>query len=129
MTTASQKTEPAAEWSAACLLYRTYAALARQFVIVLPACNDLQTGVEAPPPESIERARQWLVDVDERIQVHRLRQFLQTTTLTTQEPLQTILIHHLRKENKSASDRDEIDFLMVQFFAHLVSPELEDTDV
>ncbi len=129
MTAASQKTKLAAEWRAACLLYPTYAALARQFVIDLPACNDLQTGVQAPPPESIEQARQWLVDVDERIQVHQLRQFLQTTTLTTQEALQTILIHHLRKEKKSASDRDKIDFLLVQFFAHLVPSELDDTDV
>jgi len=130
MTAASQETKLAAEWRALCLLYPTYAALARQFVIIdLPACSDLETGVQAPPPESIEQARQWLVDADERIQVHQLRQFLQTTTLTTQEALQTILIHHLRKEKKSASDRDKIDFLLVQFFAHLVPSELDDTDV
>ncbi len=35
--------------------------------------------MDAPPQESVESARQWLLDVDQRIQVHQLRQFLQTT--------------------------------------------------
>ena len=96
-----------AEWSAARILYPTYSALAREFVIDLTPCIDLETGVEQPPKESVEQARQWLQDMDERIQIHQLRQFLQTTTLVTPQLLQTLLLHHLHKEEKSPSDRDK----------------------
>jgi len=95
MTATSQLSGLAAEWHTARLLFPIYSALAREFVIDLPACSDLEAGVEAPPQESVELAKQWLREVDERIQVHQLRQFLQTTPLTTQEVLQTILVHHL----------------------------------
>ncbi|HLB86411.1 MAG TPA: hypothetical protein VJK29_02035, partial [Terriglobales bacterium] len=73
MTATSQTNELAAEWRASLLLYPLYAALAREFVIDLPPCNDLESGVEAPPQESVEQARQWFLDVDQRIQVHQLR--------------------------------------------------------
>lgn len=129
MSETSSLTGLAAEWRAARLLYPLYAALAREFVIDLPACGDLEAGAEAPPKESVEQARQWFLDVDERIQVHQLRQFLQTTTLATQESLQTLLSHHLRKEKKSAADRDKLDFLLVQYFSHCAPSGLEDGDV
>jgi len=55
------------------------------------------------------------LDMDQRIQVHQLRQFLQTTTLTSEEGLRTLLEHHLQKAQRSDSDRDKTDFLLVQF--------------
>jgi hypothetical protein len=119
----------AGEWSAARILYPTYSALAREFVIDLTPCNDLETGVEQPPQESVEQARQWLQDMDERIQIHQLRQFLQTTTLVTPQLLQTLLLHHLHKEEKSPSDRDKIDFLLVQLFSLAAPSRLEDNSV
>jgi hypothetical protein len=118
-----------AEWSAARILYPTYSALAREFVIDLTPCIDLETGVEQPPKESVEQARQWLQDMDERIQIHQLRQFLQTTTLVTPQLLQTLLLHHLHKEEKSPSDRDKIDFLLVQLFSLAAPSRLEDNSV
>ena len=81
MTPTSQLSELAAEWRDARLLYPLYAALAREFVIDLPAHSDLEAGVDAPPQESVEQARQLFQDMDARIQVHQLRQFLQTTTV------------------------------------------------
>jgi hypothetical protein len=119
----------AAEWRTARLLYPLYAALAREFVIDLPSCNDLEADVDAPPEESIVQARQWFLDLDERIQVHQLRQFLQTTSLTTDEGLRELLVHHLKKQARSAADRDKIDFLLVQFFSHSAPSRLEDADV
>ena len=74
-------------------------------------------------------ARQWLLDVDERVQVHQLRQFLQTTTLASDEALRVLLIHHLRKTTHSESDRDKIDFLLVQYFSHCAPSRLEEADV
>ena len=118
-----------AEWNAARILYPTYSALAREFVIDLTPCNDLEAGVEQPPEESVEQARQWLSDMDERIQIHQLRQFLQTTTLITPQLLQTLLLHHLHKEEKSPSDRDKIDFLLVQLFSIAAPSRLEDSAV
>jgi hypothetical protein len=118
-----------AEWKAARVLYPTYSALAREFVIDLTPCNDLETGVEQPPQESVEQARQWLDEMDERIQIHQLRQFLQTTTIVTPELLQTLLLHHLHKAERSPSDRDKIDFLLVQLFSLAAPSRLEDSAV
>jgi hypothetical protein len=129
MTGTNQTNDLIAEWRAALLLHPLYAALAREFVIDLPPCADLDAGVEAPPQESIELARQWFLDMDGRIQVHQLRQFLQTTTLTSEEGLRTLLDHHLHKEPRNPSDRDKIDFLLVQFFSHCAPSRLEDADV
>lgn len=129
MTPNSQLNDLAAEWRDARLLYPLYAALAREFVIDLPSCSDLEAGVDAPPHESVELARRWLLDLDARIQVHQLRQFLQTTTLASDEALRTLLTHHLRKQTHNDSDRDKTDFLLVQFFSHSAPSRLQDTDV
>ena len=129
MTSTSQLSELAAEWRDARLLYPLYAALAREFVIDLPSHADLEAGVDAPPQESIEQARQLFSDLDARIQVHQLRQFLQTTTISSDEALRTLLLHHLHRQEQTDSDRDKIDFLLVQFFSHCAPSRLEDTDV
>ncbi len=129
MTPTSQLSELAAEWRDARLLYPLYAALAREFVIDLPSHADLEAGVDAPPQDSIEQARQLFSDLDARIQVHQLRQFLQTTTISSDEALRTLLLHHLHRQEQTDSDRDKIDFLLVQFFSHCAPSRLEDTDV
>jgi hypothetical protein len=119
----------AVQWNAARVLYPTYSALAREFVIDLTPCNDLEAGVEQPPRESVDQARQWLDEMDDRIQIHQLRQFLQTTTLVTPQLLQTLLLHHLYKEEKSPSDRDKIDFLLVQLFSLAAPSRMDDSAV
>jgi hypothetical protein len=129
MTPTSQLNELHAEWQNARQLYPLYTALARECVIELPPCTDLETGVDAPPEESIIQARQWFNDVDKHIQVHQLRQFLQTTALATDEALRMLLSHHLHKPEHSDSDRDKIDFLLVQYFSHAAPSRLEDADV
>jgi hypothetical protein len=125
----SELNQLTAEWSTARVLYPTYSALAREFVIDLTPCNDLETGVTQPPQESVEQAAQWLNDMDERIQIHQLRQFLQTTTMVTPQLLQTMLLHHLHKDEKSPVDRDKIDFLLVQLFSLAAPSRLEDNAV
>jgi len=118
-----------AEWSEARLLHPLYSALAREFVIDLPACQDLEAAIEDPPQESVEQARAWFLEMDQKIQVHQLRQFLQTTNLTSEEGLQTLLEHHLHRDARLESDRDKIDFLLVQYFSHCAPSRLEDADV
>jgi hypothetical protein len=129
MNSTSQTVDLAAEWQNARLLYPLYAALAREFVIELPRCADLEANVVSPPQESVEQARQWFADLDERIHVHQLRQFLQTTTLNSGEALRNLLTHHLRKEKRTEADRDKVDFLLVQYFSHCATAGLQDPDV
>ena len=129
MSTLPESDESAAEWQELLLLYPLYCALDREFVIEFPRCSDLEGGVEAPTQESVEQAQQWFADMDQRIQVHQLRQFLQTTTLTSENGLRAMLQHYLGKLQRSSSDRDKIDFLLVQFFSHCAPSRLEDEDV
>jgi hypothetical protein len=125
----SPSNDLAAEWKDALHLYPLYAALGREFVIELPACNDLEAGQNTPPQESVEQARQWFLDMDERIQVYQLRQFLQTSALAGEDALRHLLQHHLRKPQHSDTDRDKIDFLLVQYFSLAAPSRLEDGDV
>jgi len=129
MNTTSQLSELGAEWRQARLLHPLYVALAREFAIELPPCTDLESGIEAPPQESIEQARRWFLDFDERIQVHQLRQFLQTTPLNSEEALRHLLLHFLKKEKRTEADRDKVDFLLVQYFSQCSTSGLQDPDV
>jgi hypothetical protein len=126
---ATKSLDMAEQWRLARALHPLYTALVREFVVEVPACPDLEAGLESPPKESVEQAHQWLLDVDAHIQVHQLRQFLQTTPLASEESLRNLLAHHLSKENKQPSDRDKVDFLLVQFFSHCTPSGLEDSDV
>ena len=117
-----------AEWREARALYPLYANLAREFVIDSPPCPDLENQTEAPSEESVLQARQWFLDLDERIQVHQLRQFLQTSSLANEQGLRDLLSHHLGKKHTHA-DRDKIDFLFVQYFAHCAPSGLQDENV
>lgn len=125
----SKLNNPVAEWRTAQTLYPLYSALAREFVIDLPVITDLETGVEVPSHEAIEHARQWLLGVDNQIQVHQLRQFLQTTALSSGPAVSALLQHHLGKQERTDSDRDKVDFLLVQFFSQSAPPRLDDAEV
>jgi hypothetical protein len=128
-SSSTRSNDLAEQWRAFRSLYPIYAALVREFVIETSACADLEASVEVPPKESVEQAQQWFLDVDSRIQVHQLRQFLQTTLLASEESLRNLLQHYLDKEPKTPSDRDKVDFLLVQFFSHSTPSGLEDSDV
>jgi len=114
-------------WASARGLHPIYAELAREFVIEAPPCGDLEAQVETPGPESVEQAQQWLNAMDERIQVHQLRQFLQTSSLVDAEGLVLLARHLLSKTTRSDSARDKIDFLLVQFFSQNAPTDLDDS--
>lgn len=116
-------------WATARRLHPIYVELAREFVIEAPACGDLEAAVEAPGRESVEQAQQWLHDMDERIQVHQLRQFLQTSSVVDQEGIAAWVQYLLGKSAKSDSIRDKIDFLLVQYFSQAAPTQLDDNDV
>ena len=106
-----------------------YAALVREFVIELsPNPVNLEDG-STPSPELAEQAAAWFAQVDSQIQVHQLRQFLQSTLLADEAVLRQLLLHHMQKSVKSASDRDKTDYLLVQYFSLCAPSGLEDTDL
>jgi len=130
MTTSTQPSfQPSFEEQGATLsaLQPMYSALVREFVIEASTCPVDEEF--APSPESIEHAEAWFQRVDAEIQVHQLRQFLQTTPLANEGVLRHLLLHHMHKAVKSTSDRDKTDFLLVQYFSLCAPSGLEDTDL
>src|SRR5579863_8342480 len=119
MTTATASlTEIAAFWRTARRLYTIYSELNRSFEIGLPLCTDLEYPVDRSEPEVLNRVRQWLEQMDGRVQAWQLRQLLQSTNLQTEENLRALVCRYLAKRDKTDTDRDKIDFLLVQYFAH-----------
>jgi hypothetical protein len=128
MNPSPQSNDLAAEWRNALLLYPLYAALAREFVLETPAAPALESGTSAPSPEAVQQAREWFDTMDDRIQVHQLRQFLQTAPLADREIVRLMLVRHLHKEQRTPADRDKVDFLLVQFFSLSTPSRLDDGD-
>src|SRR5438034_375181 len=94
------------QWSQLCALQPIYSALVKEFVIDVPA-SPLIDDNQSPSTEAVEQANTWLQQVDSHIQVHQLRQFLQTTSLANESVLRDLLTHHLHKEVKASTDRDK----------------------
>jgi len=105
-----------------------YSALVREFVIEVPPCPVTEDS-ETPTANVVQQGEAWLRQVDEHIHVHQLRQFLQTTTLASEAVLRDLLVHHMEKNGKTPSDRDKIDFLLVQYFSLCAPSGLEDSDI
>jgi hypothetical protein len=111
------------------LLYPLYCALARECVIEIPACHDIEKATGDPGEESLAPARLWFTTMDERIGVHQLRHFLQTTTtVADDEALRALLRHYLRKPERNESDRNKTDFLLVQLFSLCAPSHLADRE-
>ena len=74
--------------------------------------------MDRPETDARERVLQWFDQVDARVQVWQLRQLLQSTNLQNEENLRYLIARHLDKPQKNEGDKDKIDFLLVQYFAH-----------
>jgi len=111
------------------VLQPMYIALVREFVIEASPCPFNSDEAFSVTPESVELAQEWFQQVDVQIQVHQMRQFLQTTPLANEAVLRHLLLHHMRKTAKSTSDRDKTDFLLVQYFSLCAPSGLEDADL
>jgi len=127
--TSSPAPDLATQWEAARRLYPIYFQIAREFVIEVQPCADLEAGVDSPGRESVDQATKWLAEMDQRVQVHQLRQFLQTNPLGDQEGLLHLLKHFLASPVRTDATRDKIDFLLVQYFTTIVPSPIEDKDI
>ncbi len=119
----------AAQWSVARRLYPIYFELAREFVIDVAACADLEAGTETPGKEAVEQANHWIEEMDQRVQVHQLRQFLQTSSVVSPDGLLGLAQHFLAKKERTDAIRDKVDFLLVQYFSQMAPTGLVDADV
>ena len=119
----------ATQWKTACRLYPIYFELAREFAIDVKAQPELEAAVETPGKETVEQANHWLDEMDQRIQVHQMRQFLQTSSLVTQDAILNLLQHFLAKNPKNEAIRDKVDFLLVQYFSQIAPAGLDDAQV
>ena len=129
MTPSTPAQDLATQWISARRLYPIYFELAREFAIEVKPCADLEAGVDTPGKDSVEQANQWLEQMDTVVQVHQLRQFLQTSSLVNQEGLVLLLRHFLSKGAKTEVVRDKIDFLLVQYFSQLAPTGVNDAEV
>jgi hypothetical protein len=129
MTPTTPVQDLATQWKIAQRLYPIYFELAREFAIDVKPNHDLEACIDTPGKETVEQAQRWLEEMDQVIQVHQLRQFLQTSALVTPEALVALLQHFLAKAVKSDIIRDKIDFLLVQYFSQLAPSGVTDAEV
>lgn len=129
MTPSTPVQDLAAQWNSARRLFPIYSELAREFAIDLKPCGELESGVETPGKEAVEQAHNWLEQMDNAIQVHQLRQFLQTNTQVNSAGLIALLQHFLAKSAKNDIIRDKIDFLLVQYFSQIAPTGVDDSEV
>jgi len=129
MTPTTPVQDLATQWKSARRLYPIYSELAREFAIEVKPCAELEAGLDMPEKEVVEQANHWLEKMDELVQVHQLRQFLQTSSLINEDGIEGLLEHFLVKPHKTDIIRDKIDFLLVQYFSQLAPSGLTDADV
>src|SRR5215471_6935393 len=106
-------------WKRACSIYPVYKELSKRFKLGLRPCADMESEDEHDAhsgADALVRAEKWFRAADQNIEVHHIRELLSETTLD-EDVLQAILARHLGKEPKNDSDRDKIDFLLVQYLA------------
>ena len=127
--TAKPTTEVAAYWREARMLYTVYSSLLERFALGLLPCRELESPIDRSEPDSVQNIQQWLEQMDDRVQVHQLRQLLQTSRLGTEDNLRSLVNHHLQKDTKTESDRDKVDFLLVQYLSSCAPPGFYDRDV
>ena len=119
---------PASLWPVHRRLYPLYSALAREFVLDAPTCQELDQA-EIPSAECLAKAEKWFADLDERVQVHHVRQFAQTSANMTEGAVRDFLGHHLSKNPRAGHDRDKVDFLLVQLFSQYAPANSADNDL
>jgi len=106
------------QWNEMRAVFPIYLALAKQLEIQIPIPQAKRNLPEKPEPEIFTQVNTWLEAMDQKVLVHQLRHLLQMTTLNASETsLRSLIQRHLRKQKKNNTDRDKIDFLLVQYFA------------
>jgi hypothetical protein len=107
-----------AQWDETRSVFPIYLALAKHLQFEIPFPQNKRVLPEKADLDFFSQVHTWLDSMDQQVMVHQLRHLLQMTTLIASESgLRALIMRHLRKSVKSSTDRDKIDFLLVQYFA------------
>ena len=109
-------------WKVARRLHGIYAELDSTYELEAAPCPELEDSVDRDDPEVMERVRKWFDEMDNHIQVWQLRQLLQSTSLQNEENLRYLIVRHRERVQKTEADKEKLDFLLVQYFAHCAPP-------
>lgn len=109
-------------WRVARRLHGIYAELDSTYELEAAPCPELEDSVDRDDPEVMERVRKWFDEMDNHIQVWQLRQLLQSTSLQNEENLRYLIVRHRERVQKTEADKEKLDFLLVQYFAHCAPP-------
>ena len=115
-------------WPVRRRLYSIYSTMAREFVLEALPCQELDQQ-EVPSAECMAEGEKWFAAMDGLIQIHQLRQFAQTSANMNEGALRDLLAHHLNKNPRSGTDRDKVDFLLVQLFSQNTPLNAADNDL
>ena len=99
------------------IVYPIYMELSTRFHLGLPLCGELESSPAQQQDEgALLQVERWFRQADRHVEVHHLRELLSQITLAG-DALHALIAWHLDKEPKDKSDRDKIDFLLVQYLA------------
>jgi hypothetical protein len=112
----------ATQWSEARLAYPLYAALATQFNFAPLPHSTGELPPQRPTRDVFDADLKWYDKIDENLRAFQIRQLPPEVLNASEEGLRAFLQRQLRKQEKTAADRDKIDLLLVQYFA-LCAPE------
>jgi len=113
-----------ANWTSTRSLYLALSALCREFAIEAEPCAEVEAQPGAPSSETVTKAQQWIEQIDRRVQIHQLRQFVQTSPLADEAFLHALLRFQLNKQKRGDQERDKVDFLLVQLFSQAAPAEI-----
>jgi hypothetical protein len=113
------------QWEELRSVFPIYLALARHLELEIPFGPERRNLPLKADAELSAEIQNWVNSMDQRVMVHQLRHLLQMTTLNASESgLRALILRHLRKTAKNNTDRDKIDFLLVQYFALCAPPKI-----
>lgn len=113
------------QWEENRSVFPIYIALAKHLQIEIPFPQNKRILPEKADLELFTQVHTWLNAMDQQVMVHQLRHLLQMTTLNASESgLRALIMRHLKKPGKTLTDRDKIDFLLVQYFALCAPPKI-----
>ncbi len=93
-------------------IFQVYADLARRFELRPPPCTSFP---EAGDADAVSEVRRWVEQLDNQFEAYHLRVHLQAPAATTEKNLRLLIRHYLAKTARTPSDRDKLDFLLVQY--------------
>ncbi len=113
-----------AQWQEARLVYPIYAALATQFDLApLPYASG-ELPPEKPSREAFDGDLKWLAALDQKVLAYQIRQLPSQILNGSEASLRALIHRQLRKADKTNSDRDKIDLLLVQYFVMCAAVDL-----